>query len=413
MLEQFEFCVGECLYAFIRFGMLFIKNRMKENLMMLTSIKKERTVRKKSIFTNRKFTLCRAAFTLVELLVVIAIIGMLIALLLPAVQAAREAAKRMGCSSNQKQIGIALHNHHDARQSLPMMNGGPWELRRVEANRNTGASIFYHLLPYMEQQQTYDALNNDAPGNVGTLGGGGGMTNERMAKFVPKLASFYCPSDTEAAKDSVWAPSNYNSSAGDFPVVIQQEETRGPFGMDSLVAGGTSDKRTFNKNRDLAYTTDGTSNTIAVSERVIGIEKNHTITGYDNTLLSDDLLTTSGGVAECLTHVVNNQYVDYGGSSGSGHGWLRGNELINTILPPNSPVCESESEYSDFNRPIIPPSSYHSGGVQALFLDGSVRFISSTINSGDPSKCPVTSGSSPFGAWGALGSANGGDLSSP
>ena len=101
------------------------------------------------------------AFTLVELLVVIAIIGILIALLLPAVQAAREAARRMQCSNNFKQIGLALHNFHDARKAFPPTHLGPWK---------AGLPIF--LLPYMEQQALYDLVANAPMCDFGECGSG-------------------------------------------------------------------------------------------------------------------------------------------------------------------------------------------------------------------------------------------------
>src|SRR5438309_1112944 len=97
----------------------------------------------------------RRGFTLVELLVVIAIIGVLVALLLPAVQSAREAARRTQCSNNQKQIGIALHNYHDAFGKLPYVRGGRSQSRCGDYHGLVG------LLPFMEQQPRFDAMTND------------------------------------------------------------------------------------------------------------------------------------------------------------------------------------------------------------------------------------------------------------
>src|SRR5262245_178223 len=96
----------------------------------------------------------RGGFTLIELLVVIAIIGMLVALLLPAVQAAREAARRVECTNNLKQIGLAMHGYHDAVGSFP-----PGRLRSLNDGRGQCFSAFAYLLPYMEQRALYDATN--------------------------------------------------------------------------------------------------------------------------------------------------------------------------------------------------------------------------------------------------------------
>src|SRR5881396_3595982 len=94
---------------------------------------------------------CRRGFTLVELLVVIAIIGVLVALLLPAVQAAREAARRMTCQNNLKQIGLAMHTHHDALGKLPM-----GQLTRIGLAPSPGWSWSIMLLPYMEQGNLFN-----------------------------------------------------------------------------------------------------------------------------------------------------------------------------------------------------------------------------------------------------------------
>ena len=119
--------------------------------------------------TNVRDRNCRAGFTLVELLVVIAIIGILIALLLPAVQAAREAARRSQCVNNLKQIGIAMHNYNDTYKILPYnsySHGGSGENIRkrngqAEGENGNRGSVFFKLLPFMEQQALFDAVKDD------------------------------------------------------------------------------------------------------------------------------------------------------------------------------------------------------------------------------------------------------------
>ncbi|MHB8971040.1 MAG: DUF1559 family PulG-like putative transporter [Pirellulaceae bacterium] len=133
----------------------------------------------------------RHGFTLVELLVVIAIIGVLVALLLPAVQAAREAARRMQCSNNLKQLGLSLHNYHDVHKSFPA--------RAVFGAANTGPpKLPYHhtwimaILPFIEQQPLYDSVNKRMPvwGQpiVGT-----------------RLPAIHCPSDSTAPQDPTFS----------------------------------------------------------------------------------------------------------------------------------------------------------------------------------------------------------------
>ena len=100
------------------------------------------------------------AFTLVELLVVITIIGILIALLLPAVQSAREAARRLQCTNNLKQLGLSFHLHHEQKGYLP--NGHYYPVPPIPNNHGTGSSWFPHLLPYIEQQNLYDKIDWEA-----------------------------------------------------------------------------------------------------------------------------------------------------------------------------------------------------------------------------------------------------------
>ncbi|MEN6496141.1 MAG: DUF1559 domain-containing protein [Thermoguttaceae bacterium] len=150
----------------------------------------------------------KRAFTLVELLVVIAIIGILIALLLPAVQAAREAARRSRCSNNLKQIGLALHNYHDSHNAFPISY---WA---SDVGRGTPLA---RLLPYLEQRAVYDRINFRISDGDATQTLDGTSTGTQIRK-VP-IPTFVCPSDPQVtgeglAKSTGYAFSNYATSSG-------------------------------------------------------------------------------------------------------------------------------------------------------------------------------------------------------
>jgi len=216
----------------------------------------------------------RAAFTLVELLVVIAIIGVLVALLLPAVQSAREAARRMKCTNNLKQIGLAAHNVHDALGRFPSGN-------KVTNATSDGTTLYFsnwaiQLLPYMEQQPLFDRYDDSVP-NV-----------HNNNKFVREtfLQAHICPS--ELRPRTVIAPGSYPSSGGN----SAQYATSSYKGMSGVSATGfdqwagfpsevTVNMNSKPGNRGILHTdwaggptperfatvTDGTSTTIFVGER--------------------------------------------------------------------------------------------------------------------------------------------------
>lgn len=135
--------------------------------------------------SDNRFCSGRRGFTLVELLVVIAIIGLLIALLLPAVQAAREAARRIQCTNNLKQLILAVHNYHDVYQTFPQGNrlGGGWWV-----NDMRGRSWMFAILPYLEQQPLYDMADRDGIGVVPD-------TNSNAIVARTAIPAFLCPSD--------------------------------------------------------------------------------------------------------------------------------------------------------------------------------------------------------------------------
>lgn len=337
-------------------------------------------------------------FTLVELLVVIAIIGVLVALLLPAVQAAREAARRSQCINNLKQFGLALHNYHDTFQTFPYRQGGTGHAADSEGgggNTNAGSGMIM-LLPFLEQGPLYDEIASDGFGPT--------PWNATYAHWKQVIPGFLCPSDSPPSTlgDSVYGThgkNNYMFSWGDWMTeagyMAEDKDPRGLFGFRSRVAI-----------RDIK---DGTSNTIAMSERAFSHDAKDVIGS-----IAINVSDPAENPAVCLTTLdpANPRY--YAGSTTrrSGANWANGNPFFaafNTILPPNSPSCAISGWGGQGG--ILPPTSHHPGGVVALFADGSTRFVSETIEAGDPTQPVSASSPSRYGVWGALGSKRGGEPS--
>ena len=163
----------------------------------------------------------RRGFTLIELLVVIAIIGVLIALLLPAVQAAREAARRAQCTNNLKQIGLAMHNYHSSINSFPVgfLYPNPGQFDPQIPQLHYRWSVLAQLTPYLEQTNVYNALNMSWPiatGPSGSYGVGTPYTffpaNQTVKQTI--VSSFLCPSDSGRGPDSTSGPRTMPSAPG-------------------------------------------------------------------------------------------------------------------------------------------------------------------------------------------------------
>ncbi|MDO5582159.1 MAG: DUF1559 domain-containing protein [Planctomycetia bacterium] len=360
-------------------------------------------------------------FTLVELLVVIAIIGILIGLLLPAVQAAREAARRMQCTNNLKQISLAVQNYHDIHYCLPAARSyhhrtqNPWE---------NGWGTTFSILPYMEQQPVYDQTLSIIKSRYGTADE---VYNLYPAFTFPGvgISAYWCPSDPKAAlvgEDAVVASTaivvrvrcSYITCRGDSFKLM--EYYNGIITDNNVeIFERTCDRAGFAPYRwkGLEGIIDGTSNTIAWSETVtadgtadprvkVGVfDGGANDSGYlgrcfnsrrsdDATLLKDTHVSSSRGARIC-----------------DGRYSLAG---FSTIFPPNSPSCQHTDGLEA--RMLRTASSQHTGGVNVSLFDGSVKFISDTVNCGSCTtkhSLPYT-GQSIYGIWGAMGSANGGEF---
>ncbi len=340
----------------------------------------------------------RRGFTLIELLVVIAIIGVLVGLLLPAVQQAREAARRSACSNKLKQLGLALHNHESANRCLPYSCGGnPFSSGTVSGapyeavGRVSGLT---RLLPFCEEEALYQRLG-DQSANVSS-----------DTRYRIQLALHICPSD--GPPDTTITPlgqHNYLFSIGD-RYNAQYNDTRpnasilrGLFGKESQV--------TF------AEILDGLSKTIAMSECLRPTHSSNPGVQGGKAPVNDENANSSSNTNNPVN--CRNSYSGSGFTSGNftdtnrslGTRWSDGRPgyaNFTTILPPNGPVCNGQA-----GSGILTPRSRHPGGVHGLMADGSTRFINETIDAGNIAGGEKTTGPSSYGVWGAMGSKDGGE----
>jgi prepilin-type N-terminal cleavage/methylation domain-containing protein/prepilin-type processing-associated H-X9-DG protein len=354
----------------------------------------------------------RKAFTLVELLVVIAIIGILIALLLPAVQAAREAARRSQCTNNLKQLALACHNYHDTYKVLPPRQTGTGAFWGGDtANTNTARlSGWVMLLPFFEQQALYDQINS--PLTIGTVAypAWGTPPTSDSPPYTPwtvQVNALLCPSDGNIlGKTAANAGrNNYRFSVGDSinRSWSRNGPPRGLFGHHFYSGSAIS----------FASITDGSSNTIMLSERLFGQETIMIRQGFAQQPALVTVENTPMAPAPCLAAINPANPRQYTGTvyNWSGRQWANGmpvRNAFNTVFPPNAPSCVSGTS-AETSNVVIAPTSNHPGGVNVAMGDGSVTFISETIHSGDPTLIEVTMGASPYGVWGALGSKAGGE----
>lgn len=356
----------------------------------------------------------RSAFTLVELLVVIAIIGILVGLLLPAVQAAREAARRMSCSNNLKQLGLALLNYEYTYRTFPSRSNGTQTGPMHNGGRRSG---IIGMLPFIEQVAFFDRIQSGDPSATPPILPGGpvpwypvGTGPGQTMMYVQRFGTLTCPSEPSSPDqmDGGRGINNYAFCAG-----------------DTLISVGTTGSGMFFRfgTVPLRDVTDGLSNTIAMSERVAAAFTpggKSTPTIKEASLLNVVLLG-AGHPANCRAAAAavsaGGRYFASASANLKGRFssiWMDGqveNVGFNTVLAPNSPSCVSgNNPGSDSQHAVLSASSLHTGGAQAVFVDGSVRFISETIDTGNSAVKPTFGQPSPYGVWGALGTRLGGEV---
>ncbi len=318
----------------------------------------------------------QAAFTLIELLVVIAIIAVLIALLVPAVQKVRDAAARIQCANNLKQIGLAVNGYHDAN------NGLPPQATYTIGGSFSGYSVHARILPYIEQGNLHAKVDFNL-----------GYAAQANVCRTP-VPLYRCPSDprdgTRMDSGVEFCPTNYGFSIGTW------------LGLDQQTARGGDGAFGYNLKHRFGAITDGLSNTLCAADVKTFVPA----------------IMDSGKPAAPFTPPPDTpaQVIAFGGTFDPDYchtQWVTGRTLqsgLTTTFPPNTviPYVNNGTTYDvDFTSARVGPGnpqqsyrvvtarSYHIGGVNAVFMDGSVRFIPSSI---------------PQATWRAMGTRAGGEV---
>ena len=336
----------------------------------------------------------------------IAIIAVLIALLLPAVQAAREAARRLQCVNNLKQIGLALHNYHQINDVFPP-GGFPVYTPTANTGNNSGPGAHARLLAFIEQQALHNALNwnlaviNDVAAIDGAYGPYANAT-----VTITRITTFLCPSDT---------PPGWNMTSGSQPLPNYQATGNNYFASVGSSLEFTSRQTGGPPNGPFSYVgeigrvvglrniTDGSSNTIAFGEWRIGDGNNNQIqiptdivfigtlpagTARNNGTLNMPnpiLVQNFPAWLQSCTAAIQTSRTNH--TSRLGEAWMFdiiGFSLGNVLLPPNPkyPNCDSSTVASNVtqNPGMFGLSSRHPGGCNVAMGDGSVRFLKDSVN---------------------------------
>lgn len=319
----------------------------------------------------------RQGFTLIELLTTISIIGLLIGLTLPAVQSAREASRRAQCLNNLRQIVLGVHNFESAQSTIP-----PVAQNRNEGTRHFmgGISVHTQLLQYLDLRNIYNHVNFESDsGNLAAV-----LQRENRTAASHQISLFICPSDIAPQNRPLGANSyraNYGLGDHDVSRVGDQWIAR-PKNYGAFAPGPLR----------LSSFRDGLSNTIAFSEKPIGLLGSRPYSLFRDMLdISFYADTLDVYIKTCVNSKRDRFFSD------SGITWLmsyENNTVFYESVSPNSgvPDCGMKSD-----RGIIAARSYHPGGVNASMVDGSARWFSNSIN---------------VAVWRALGTRNQEELAS-
>lgn len=305
------------------------------------------------------------AFTLVELLVVITIIGVLVALLLPAVQAAREAARRMSCTNNLKQSVLALHNYHQTHRCFP----------GIGSTSAKSFSVLAQILPYAEQQSLQELIDfKSAIYSGGGMGGGSpSITAANLNATRCLVPMFRCPSDGQT---DLFTKFDCDEAAG--------QAYRGSNIMVCTGSGRDTywriDSKTdglfyYGSDRSLDHITDGTSNCVVFSESLLGngVSQAATPPARPHEMVAFQMSSASNPDVAAITAGAM-YWQGY-----RGYSWILGKSYATTFTTysaPNPP--HSDATWMSFGW--LAARSFHPGGVNAGLADGSVRFVSNTVD---------------------------------
>ena len=323
------------------------------------------------------------AFTLVELLVVIAIIGVLVGLLLPAVQAARESARRTSCVNHLRQLGVAAQNHHDSKGGLPSgADSKAWPSTPNSAWTFYRWSSLAHLAPYLEEANSLGILNLSIPLYANNLE----VTPENKPGVAQVVPLFLCPSDLGHVVAPGFGPTNYVACSGTGAGGGTPFDTDGVFYVNSHTR--------------LAEITDGTSHTALMSESILGSPKG-------TPLVRDPELDYKWSLSAPLSDTFCANTPQWNISDPRGFAWVSGEyrcASYNHYYAPNSkqPDCLGtrlgggpQFQFSAYGWRAA--RSRHPGGVNVLLVDGAVRPVNEEID-------PVV--------WRALSTRAGGEVTS-
>ena len=344
------------------------------------------------------------AFTLVELLVVIAIIAVLIGLLLPAVQSAREASRRSDCTNKMKQLGLAAHGHIDARQIFPPATHNVNIRNAINGNGIWNRlSFVVAVLAFMEQGDLYDAVISYSTNGQQPWSTAANSVTGAPSPYVTRLAAVQCASDPNAMAGS-FGRTNYHINRGDIWLNWDWQENRGP--------GSNGERRKIN----VSTVSDGMSQTILFGEVATGVANSTNPKNGVAWNVGTNSATTAPGPCFAVSGGLPSGGVANSNDGTLGSRWGDSVAIYTqffTVLGPNTASCATGGNTENWG--IAHASSWHPGGVNVTMCDGSVRFVNDSIDAGNPATGTPNSaaqgytGPSVWGVWGALGTIAGGE----